>query len=90
MTRQSLSDRDEHLVLVRVWRERGERHVSEWRGLVEHIPSASRRYFTAMADLVAYIAERREQVNDPNWAPMPHRPPGRSPPGSPPEPERRD
>lgn len=37
-----MKDRNEHLFLVRVWRE----PPGDWRGFVEHVTSQHRVYFT--------------------------------------------
>jgi hypothetical protein len=48
-------ERVEHLFIVRVWFEPGAAPGDEWRGSVEHVPSGSRRYFGALADLQSFI-----------------------------------
>ncbi len=47
--------RDEHLFVVRVWREAGASGPGAWRGSVEHIDSGQRKYFADLDDLRAFI-----------------------------------
>jgi hypothetical protein len=50
-----LGVRDEHLFVVRVWREAGAAGPNAWRGSVEHVESGLRRYFVDLDDLRAFI-----------------------------------
>jgi hypothetical protein len=56
-------DRSQHLFIVRMWQEPGAGKTSQWRGSVEHVPSAQRLYFASLADLNDFITLRlnREQ-----------------------------
>jgi hypothetical protein len=47
--------RDEHLFVVRVWRESGSAGPGAWRGSVEHVDSGMRKYFADLDDLRAFI-----------------------------------
>ncbi len=50
--------RVEHLFIVRVWQEQGaDQEGGQWRGVVEHLPSGQRRYFTSHSDLTAFIVQ---------------------------------
>jgi hypothetical protein len=48
-------DRVEHLFVVRIWFEAGANGRSAWRGSVEHVDTGARRYFSALAELDAFI-----------------------------------
>jgi hypothetical protein len=46
----------QHLFIVRIWLEQSNgQPPDQWRGSVEHIPSARRFYFTALSDLLDFI-----------------------------------
>lgn len=47
-----------HLFIVRIWQEVGETAVSEWRGMIEHIPTQKRMPLTSLADLNDFISWR--------------------------------
>jgi hypothetical protein len=48
-------ERLEHLFMVRIWEEADRSESKQWRGLVEHIPSCQRLYFSSLADLNDFI-----------------------------------
>lgn len=54
------SARLEHLFIVRLWQESGREESGAWRGLVEHVQSGQRLYFTTLADLNDFIALRMD------------------------------
>lgn len=54
------SPRLEHLFIVRLWQESGRGESGAWRGLVEHVQSGQRLYFTTLADLNDFIALRMD------------------------------
>jgi hypothetical protein len=43
---------------VRMWQEPSHLVSDQWRGSVEHVPSAQRIYFTSLADLNDFITWR--------------------------------
>lgn len=47
--------RSEHLFTVRIWQEDGQEEAGTWRGLVVHVRSDHRLYFTTLADLNDFI-----------------------------------
>lgn len=47
--------REEHLFVVRLWREPSRVSAPTWRGFVEHALSSRRFYFTSFADLNDFI-----------------------------------
>jgi hypothetical protein len=46
------------LFVVRLWLEGGDGSAEQWRGLVEHVPSGLRLYFTVLNELNDFIALR--------------------------------
>jgi hypothetical protein len=48
----------DHLFIVRVWREAAGTVSSPWRGSVEHVPTGQRLHFSALADLNDFITWR--------------------------------
>ena len=57
------TDRHQHLFIVRTWREPSVVvATAEWRGLVEHVPTGQRRYFTRMEELDRFILQQMEQL----------------------------
>jgi len=52
------NDRSQHLFIVRMWQEVGSRKADQWRGSVEHVPSAQRLYFASLGDLNDFITLR--------------------------------
>ena len=53
--------RIDHVFMVRLWSETtGGVFQPGWRGVVEHVASGQRRYFTAFDDLTAFLAARLE------------------------------
>jgi hypothetical protein len=52
------NDRSQHLFIVRMWQEPGNRNPDQWRGSVEHVPSAQRLYFASLGDLNDFITLR--------------------------------
>ena len=56
------TNRLQHLFIVRTWREPSTVVASaEWRGMVEHVPSGQRRYFTRLEELDHFILYQMEQ-----------------------------
>ncbi len=53
-----INDRSQHLFIVRMWQEVGSHKPDQWRGSVEHVPSAQRLYFASMGDLNDFITLR--------------------------------
>jgi hypothetical protein len=52
------TERHQHLFIVRTWREPSAVvATAEWRGLVEHVPTGQRRYFTRMEELDRFILQ---------------------------------
>jgi hypothetical protein len=51
-------ERLRHLFLVRIWQEPSSGTSTEWRGLVEHVPSQQRMYFKSLRDLDDFILLR--------------------------------
>ncbi len=46
----------QHVFIVRIWQEpAAEGQPSPWRGSVEQVPSAERRYFSQLPDLQQFI-----------------------------------
>jgi len=41
-----------------MWQEQGSRKPDQWRGSVEHEPSAQRLYFASLGDLNDFITPR--------------------------------
>jgi len=50
-------DKDTAVFIVRIWQEPREieRAAPEWRGVVEHVPSGERRYFTDLSEITILI-----------------------------------
>jgi hypothetical protein len=56
------TSRLQHLFIVRTWHEPSEILASgQWRGLVEHVGSGQRRYFTRLEDLDQFILQQSAQ-----------------------------
>ncbi len=55
---QPITERTEHLFIVRVWQEPTQTAPAHWRGSIEHVPSAQRVYFESLQDLSDFIALR--------------------------------
>jgi hypothetical protein len=53
-----INDRSQHLFIVRMWQEVDSRKPDQWRGSVEHVPSAQRLYFASLGDLNDFITLR--------------------------------
>ncbi len=53
-----INDRIQHLFIVRMWQEPGNPQVEQWRGSVEHVPSAQRLYFASLGDMNDFITLR--------------------------------
>ena len=53
-----------HVFIVRVWREPRELEDAAiiWRGVVEHVESGGRRYFTRLGAMTEYIRGYLEQM----------------------------
>ena len=55
------SERPQHLFIVRTWREPSSVVASgEWRGLVEHVPTGQRRYFSRLDELDRFILQQMD------------------------------
>lgn len=55
------SERPQHLFIVRTWREPSSVVASgEWRGLVEHVPTGQRRYFSRLGELDRFILQQMD------------------------------
>lgn len=51
--------RIQHLFVVRLWAETVTAPTSEdWQGLVQHVPTGQKLYFTSLADLNSFIEAR--------------------------------
>ncbi|RIK42337.1 MAG: hypothetical protein DCC55_09210 [Chloroflexi bacterium] len=60
-----LTHRLQHLFIVRTWREPSTVVASaEWRGMVEHVPTGQRRYFTRLEELDHFILHQMEQAEE--------------------------
>ena len=46
-----MKDRNEHLFIIRVWKE----DRADWRGFVEHVSTQQRVYFTDVAQLADWL-----------------------------------
>ena len=55
----SLDERS-HTFVVRIWEERRDlaNAVPTWRGRVDNVRTGSRKYFTALEDLVTYLSSQ--------------------------------
>jgi hypothetical protein len=53
-----------HAFIVRVWLEQRELEsaLPEWRGMVEHVASGKRRYFTDLNEINDFIADYLEGI----------------------------
>ena len=51
-------NRLQHLFIVRMWQEPGNPQAAQWRGSVEHVPSAQRLYFASLGALNDFITLR--------------------------------
>jgi len=51
-------ERTEHRFIVRVWLETGAGDEGRWRGVVDHVGSGRKLYFSAMADLLDFMQLR--------------------------------
>jgi hypothetical protein len=59
------ADRHQHLFIVRTWREPSSVvATAEWRGLVEHVPTGQKRYFTRMEELDRFILQQMDQLSN--------------------------
>ena len=48
--------RIQHLFVVRLWAETAATPVSEdWHGLVQHMPTGQKLYFTSLSDLTDFV-----------------------------------
>lgn len=59
------SRRPQHVFIVRLWTEAVEPTTAQWRGSVEHVPSAQRLYFASLVDLTDFIVLRTEWKREP-------------------------
>jgi hypothetical protein len=70
------TNRLQHLFIVRTWREPSTVVASaEWRGMVEHVPSGQRRYFTRLEELDSFILHQMEQAEGDDGQTAPARKP---------------
>lgn len=46
----------QHLFTVRLWAETNATALTQWRGLVEHIATGQKFYFTSLGDMQDFIA----------------------------------
>lgn len=58
-------DHQQHLFVVRIWRESDLEQSPVWRGMVEHVPFGQRMYFTSLNDLSDFIALRLGKLPEP-------------------------
>jgi hypothetical protein len=71
------TNRLQHLFIVRTWREPSTVVASaEWRGMVEHVPSGQRRYFTRLEELDSFILHQMEQSEGEDGQAEPTQKPG--------------
>ena len=61
----SLDERS-HTFVVRIWEERRdvEGAPTTWRGRVDDVRTGTRRYFTSLEDMVAYLSQQSGMVGD--------------------------
>jgi hypothetical protein len=61
----SLDERS-HTFVVRIWEERRdvEDAPTTWRGRVDDVRTGTRRYFTSLEDMVAYLSQQSGMVGD--------------------------
>ena len=59
-----LFEENTHVFIVRVWREPREIEgaISEWRGVVEHVPSKQRRYVKDLDEITTFMVSYLGQV----------------------------
>ena len=55
--------RIEHLFVVRMWQEASQTLTRQWRGLVEHVPTGRRLYFTSFGDLNDFMTRRLNRAS---------------------------
>ncbi|MCL4859455.1 MAG: hypothetical protein KJZ93_08610 [Caldilineaceae bacterium] len=66
------SERPQHLFIVRTWREPSSVvSAGEWRGLVEHVPTGQRRYFSRLDELDRFILQQMDLPASGNDAGLP-------------------
>ena len=51
----ALIEPQQHVFVVRIWKEPGPSDPERWRGSVEHVPSGERLYFARLPDLGAFV-----------------------------------
>ena len=51
-------ERSEHRFMVRIWLETTAGSEGQWRGVVDHVGSGRRVYFSAMSDLMDFLRLR--------------------------------
>jgi hypothetical protein len=49
-------ERREDLFIVRIWTESGAARPDEWRGTVLHVGSGTRKHFSDLSELEAFLA----------------------------------
>ena len=52
----STTKASQHLYIVRIWFETTRSDRQKWRGLIEHVPTGRKLYFTSLANLVDFIS----------------------------------
>jgi hypothetical protein len=57
--------RPQHVFIVRLWTEAAEPTTAQWRGSVEHVPSAQRLYFVSLGDLTDFIVLHTKWKREP-------------------------
>ncbi|GAB4534567.1 MAG: hypothetical protein Fur0018_24480 [Anaerolineales bacterium] len=58
-----------HLFILRIWEQTDATGApSHWRGLVQHVESGQKLYFTSMRDLNDFIILKMHQTGPPNMS----------------------
>jgi len=55
-------ERCEHRFVVRIWLETAAGTGGQWRGVVDHVGSGRKVYFSAMSDLMDFIRLRMAEA----------------------------
>jgi hypothetical protein len=58
----ALMERTEHRFVVRVWLETAAAAEGQWRGVVDHVGSGRKLYFSSMGDLMDFIRLRMTET----------------------------
>ena len=59
-------ERSEHRFVVRIWLETDAGTGGQWRGVVDHIGSGRKVYFSALTDLVDFMRLRMTESSQPS------------------------